>query len=400
MKNLITIENDLELEQIRNLFEGTLQQNGVPAIIDNLKADEGITSLVQPKSVTYSVICDNRFNEEVLTETIRCLQPFMTNNPIECCSSNNVESLFVSIDFSKISGFCRDRQKIVKSLESLESLRFEFKWVQNGFADRNGMEVAEKEFTYSGMLYIGHFEEKGSYNYRLHINAMALPYLTFIGKGVGYTEFDYTIYSTLNSLYLKKLYKLLCEWSNLGPQYNISVQEFKERLCLPESNSITQIENRVIVPMKDYLKNVNSRLQFDYEIGSAPEKNEEFGFKKRAKNQIVFFIYVPGRNVTRLIERKINALKNVLLFIADKERHSDVPAVVNAIVDAGLIDKILNKCEYYRHKYNKGLIDDNKFRNTLLKIVRLSVPNGDLRSSDHIRNANMKKVRAKYQSAK
>lgn len=382
----IFIDDPLELEQIRQLFAGCLEREVIPSIYTGV-ADPSVSTLVQPKAVTFSPLAHTEMIEDIVTETIRCMQPYMTTRSRSCPSERCVDSFVVTVDFSKFPTFNRNRRKIETFLNDLSQVRFSYTWVQKGFVDREGKNVPDRRFTYDGSLFIGYLKVHGGYCYAIDVNRKALPYLTFIGKGMGYTEFDYQVYCELKSKYVKRLYKLICEWSNYGPEYIISIEELMRRLSIPDNYDTNKISGRIFEPLKGWLVELGSSVQFDYRFVYVADGKEETRTGRNGYNTIIFNIHSVKKLRGSGERAMLSSLRNCLLGICDKEKRDVVDEAVGVIKEAGQVDFILSKFRYYTHKMNKGLIDSAKLRNVMLKVVRESC-GIELRSSSHVARSN------------
>ena len=359
--------------------------------IDKIAPIEGMNVLIQSSSMTYSVHNTTEFQENVLNEVVRCLQPYMTKDADKVLSIKNILSLSVILDLSQLSANYKSVSRVEKLLVDLEKVRFGFRFSIKSYVKPDGTVVPERHFERSGVLFIGHDREIGTYNYKVHINTLALPYLTYIGKYMNYTEFDYEICKSFRSAYCQRFYKYICDWAYNDEVVTKGYDEIRKLLALPASYTANKIKERVINPVAEKLNESKSKVKFVFEDYNSKTQRKT----KPAKDTIVFYLQgkkVLGKCESKSRDRRVSSLVACLNTIADKARSGDVIMAANRFVDANIDTNLFNKFHYYNHRRLTGKIDEEQMRNTMLKIVREAPYNCDLRSDNHIRNCARLKV--------
>jgi plasmid replication initiation protein len=97
------------------------------------------------------------------------------------------------------------------------------------------------------------------------INQWAIPYLVYIGQGVGFTTFDKTIALTLPGEYTKRMYKLCKRWRDRGG-FAMSLDEFRSMLMLEDKYPRTvDLKRWVLEPAKRKMKE-GADVYFDYDL--------------------------------------------------------------------------------------------------------------------------------------
>lgn len=395
----VTVFEAHELDMLSSIFSFEESSNEAKEF-QKLVPVKGLNVLMQPTSLTYSVYRTTDFQENVLTEIVRCLQPYMTKTPGNVLSINNVLCLSISLDMSKFSSDYKSLSRVEKLLVDLEKIRFKFEWKMPTYKKPDGTIVPEKRFERSGVLFTTHDREKGTYNYKLYINTLALPYLTYIGKGMYYTEFNYAICQKLRSSYCKRFYKLICDWSYSNPiSLMKTYKEIKELLGLPESYSNSLIKTRIFDRVAQELSDSDAKVKFTYaEYSSVDTVNKT----KPNIDSVIFYFQTsqkPGKPAIVSRETRVKSLIDCLKTVADKEKYGDLIMAANQFVDSDLDGQLFSKFKYYNHKLMKQLITTDQFKNIILKIVRESPYNCDLRSSLHIRNSSKLDIKFKKKNS-
>ncbi len=356
-------------------------------------ASAELSVIRQPKSVTYSTVNATPLQHQVLVETIRCLQPYMSKSAFEIITLREKFNFMVNIDFSQFKYFKEHVAERESFLESLQSLRFTFGWKQKAFKDENGVEHKAVAYEYSGYIYIGHLRRNDSSIYGIHVNPMALPYLLFIGKDMNFTEFDYNVYLGLNSVFCQRLYIKVCDWAAQGSYRKMSVEELK-RFVGSEQSNISQFTRRVLDSTRDQLFRLNSKVIFDYE----PVKENVSGFKKTIVGFELFMSTTLSSKYNVTLDAKKSFLEQQFLLIADTEKRTYARHAVQLVLNSAQADSLVFKFRYYLDKLNKREIREAEYKNTMLKILRENFKDEfkkplDLRSELHIRNSMRSKTK-------
>ena len=382
MKDLVVIKDKEELRYISELFNEKyddlhLRKEDLNCEVDDMKL------MVQPRCVTYTRVQTSLSLEYVFREAIRCLQPYMADRAKSIILMRERFNFMVNIDMDQVPHIARNPERIEQFCRNLEKLRFGFSWDQKEFKDENGVVHAPVKYSYSGIIFIGHVKSSNSNVYRLHINPMAVPYLTFVGQEMGRTQFDSEILNSLDTSYSKRFYLLLCDWAMRGGLMRLGLEEFKDILGIKDSYKYGNIKDRVLNLTLSQLENLGSDLHFTYkEIYDAESR------RRPRVSEIEFFaFYSKGKQSVEMLKK---ALSNCLASIADQERRNAIDDAVDKIIISGHGSRLLNKFKYYGEKVKTGCMNEDEFKNVLLKIVRESF-DIELRSDVHVRNARKRK---------
>lgn len=182
-----------------------------------IKTYKGKVSLIQPNKVTNARYSYTEREENILTLMIDAIQGHMTGSkPIQTDLFNQP---MITIDVTDVG--VKDKGKYLRAAMQMTKKSFEFEYQnQQGYT----------EAVY-GVIATTVRDVKGTSLIHVTINQWAIPYLVYIGKGVGFTSYNKTIALTLPGEYTKRLYKLCKRWENRGG-FSMSLDEFRTMLCL------------------------------------------------------------------------------------------------------------------------------------------------------------------------
>ena len=390
MNNALVINDAKELEQIRELFSYSVVSTLLPQV--TAIPDDSLKALVQPKNVTYQMMSKNEVTEDIITEITRGLQQYMTMDPEKCYGPHNTGRCLVKVDFARISGFHRSRKDIEAAFAALRSSYVKFTWTQKGFVDQYGNARKDKQFIHEEIMFLGFTRSKEGYDYYVHVNPMTLPYLTFMGKGIGYTQIDYDFYQSLSSFYVKRFYKILSDWAMTASSRTISIADFREMIAVSDSFNITQVRMRVLDAMQKALAESNVGFRFEYKFFYDPALDAEGKKTKKGSNSIQFIFSYLSKKDQKKQSMKLQAIRNCLSVIADPEKKDSIDGAVKYVVAKGDADFLYNKFRYYTEMVRMGALTEKKMKNVLLKLMRERY-DIDLRSKSHTENAARKKMR-------
>lgn len=378
MKDTVVISDSEQLKHISELFNEDYENLDLRPEDMNCDSVPGVRLMVQPRCITYSRVKATPVQDLVFREAINCLQPYMQDKARSIILLRERFNFIVNIDMSKIAHLACSTKRIEKFCRDLEKLRFNFSWDQREVTDEQGVLHPSVQYSYSGIIFIGHVRRKGSLIYGMHINPMAVPYLLFIGKEVGYSTYDGDILSHIGSVYGKALYMFLCDWAGRGGLMEVTLEDFRTMLGLPDSYRYYNVKKRVLEPMMEDLEAMSSDVQFSYD-----EVYDSASVTKKRVSGLKFFAYRKSEHTADAVRKM---LFSALGAIADKERRGAVKQAVDDIMRSGQAARLVGKFRYYSKQAADGRIKDAEFRNVMLKIVRETY-GIDLRSARHASNA-------------
>jgi plasmid replication initiation protein len=229
---------------------------------------KGKLSLVQPNKVTNARYQFSEREENILTLMISAIQDHMTDK--KHIQTDLFNQPMITIDTNEFGE--KTKAKYWEAALSMRSKTFDFEYTnQNG----NIEEVA-------GVLITTARNEKQTSLIHLVINAWAVPYLVYVGKGVGFTSYNKAIAIALRGEYTKRLYKLCKRWENRGG-FSMSLDEFREMLMLENKYSkLKDLKKWVLDKSKERLQE-NADIYFNYSLAKIGGS--------RSYNQINFTIH-------------------------------------------------------------------------------------------------------------
>lgn len=229
---------------------------------------QGKLSLVQPNKVTNARYQFSEREENILTLMISAIQDHMTDK--KHIQTDLFNQPMITIDTNEFGE--KTKAKYWEAALSMRLKTFDFEYTnQNG----NVEEVA-------GVLITTARNEKQTSLIHLVINAWAVPYLVYVGKGVGFTSYNKAIAISLRGEYTKRLYKLCKRWENRGG-FSMSLDEFREMLMLENKYSkLKDLKKWVLDKSKERLQ-ANADIYFNYSLAKIGGS--------RSYNQINFTIH-------------------------------------------------------------------------------------------------------------
>lgn len=82
----------------------------------------------------------------------------------------------------------------------------------------------------------------------------------FYALADNFTRFELQEFTRLKSSYSKALYRYLKQWRTVG-EYDVSLKEFRDNLDIPKSYKISEIDKRVLSPIKEELSHCFENLE-------------------------------------------------------------------------------------------------------------------------------------------
>jgi len=235
---------------------------------------EGKLKLVQPNKVTNARYKYTEREENIMTLVIDAIQKHMTKEkPIQTDLFNQP---MIRLDMKELGA--NNKTQYLNALNSLRKKDISFDWVND---------KAQKIRTETSLISAIHNHLESSF-IDITINTWAIPYLVYIGKGVGFTSFNKVIALTLPGEYTKRLYKLCKRWEDRGG-FTMSLEEFRKMLMLEKKYPrLKDLKIRVLDKAKERMKE-GADVYFDYSL-------EKIG-GSRSYNQINFVVHGNNKNL-------------------------------------------------------------------------------------------------------
>lgn len=147
-----------------------------------------------------------------------------------------------------------------------------------------------------------------------------------------FTQFEMIEFSSLESSYSKTAYKLLKQYHSTG--YVIfTIDDFRNRFCIPKSYQMCNIDNRIFNPIKKELESYFRDLKINKIKAQKGRKitHIEFTFKAESKQQNKEFESENNENIE--LKEKIISLKNAIPTLSEDAikillEISDIPIIL------------------------------------------------------------------------
>lgn len=308
-----------------------------------MKTYKGKLSLVQPNKVTNARYGYTEREENILTLMVSAIQEHMTGvKPIQTDLFNQP---MITIDTKEVGE--KSKAKYWQAALSMRLKTFEFEYINTR---GNTEQVA-------GVLVSTVRNEKGTSLIHITINTWAIPYLVYIGQGVGFTAYNKTIALTLPGEYTKRLYKLCKRWEDRGG-FSMSLDEFRAMMCLEGKYSqLKDLKKRVLDLSRERMIE-RADVYFDYDLVKVGGS--------RSYNAINFVI--KGNNKVLKDDQKTDMyvlVYNVLSIAYSPLKSSKARDVADRLADD---PKVLEKA-YNRFKRMKNDLDTGEL--TLEDVAKL-----------------------------
>ena len=98
------------------------------------------------------------------------------------------------------------------------------------------------------------------------VSPEAIPWLLYIGKGVGYVQIEPELFLGMTSVYYKRLYLTLCFRINNGvASFTVDRNTFLKGMGIPKGTPIHDVIARYLVGLQNYLENKGSKYCLAFE---------------------------------------------------------------------------------------------------------------------------------------
>ena len=331
------------------------------ARINDIKED---IYLVQPNNLTFAKYEFTAWQENVLTLIIDRVQKDITGEePIETDLFNEP---LVTLDCADIGGR-NNKTQILAELEKFRQRSITFSYLDP--------KIHRTIRTTGGIFYRIH-DIPNTNQVQINIDKWAVPFLLYYGKKtqegkffLNFTRFNKQISLDLVKSYSKRIYKFVCSSKERG-YLEISIDLFKERLCLPVSYDNKNIKQRVLLPAKEELDK-NSDITFDFKFCCRTKNSKT----KPKADTIFFYIYDRDKQeIEKIGERNSDIYKYVkdviINCLNEKNKTADLNKIMYKICKIRQLEHVHNKCIYYNGELKKGNLSKKMAVNIILKILR------------------------------
>lgn len=314
-------------------------------------------NLIQPNNVTFARYKISEVQENILTAIIESLQGHMTNK-IEL-NRDLFDQPIVIISCTGLAGK-NNKVAVRKHAIDLMTKPFSFKW-------RNE-KVHSGDIRTDGVIISNVHDFIGTDKLELTINPWALPFLIFYGKEVGGTYFRKNISDNLRGDYIKRVYKVICQWKK-KKVYDYRISEFRNDFFVPASYTNATIKRDIILRAKTLIDQSESDVKFDFKFIC---KNKISGKRSKA-DTIRLFIYdsnhIPNNELNDIY---VTVYRWTCIMYPDANKSMRVAdkIVSEEYKSNGNTQKIFDKIIYYESLIVNGSKQKAEVSNILKKILR------------------------------
>lgn len=310
--------------------------------------------LIQPNNVTFGQYNVTDWQENLLTLIGDNIQKHMSREQELPRDLFNQPYVTISCDEA---GGKNNKKKVYKEALDLSKKLFSFRWLHPRI---------HKTIETTGVVITTIHDIKNTNKITININPWAIPFLIYYGVGVGGTRFSKSIALSLRGNYTKRIYKIICSQQDRR-EYYYPLDQFRNDLGISEVYSNSQIDQKILRPSQQRIKESGSEVWFDYKLIC---KNPIKGRKPKS-DTIVFTI-----NTLHPRQEKGDQFKqytfvyrwvfNTLGYPAD----NSAQLVVDKIVDAGRLKEVYERCCYYDDQIINGEKTREHAQNALMKMLR------------------------------
>jgi len=310
---------------------------------------KGKSSLVQPNKVTNARYSYTEREENILTMIVGAIQDHMTGvKPIQTDLFNQPT---VTIDVNEMGE--KSKAKYWQAALSMRLKTFEFEYTNqdNKIEDVAGVLVSTvRNVRETSLIHIT-------------INQWAIPYLVYIGKGVGFTQMDKVTALTLPGEYTKRLYKLCKRWEDRGG-FTMSLDEFRKMFYLEKKYpKLKDLRKRVLDVSRERMKE-GADVYFDYSLCKLGGS--------RSYNQINFVIHGNNKNLKRSAKTDMYVLiYNMFCLAYPNTKSSKALDLCDAIASNVIeFERLYSRMKRLKNDLDSGEKDFNDVQKLIKYIVK------------------------------
>ena len=244
-------------------------------------------TIIQPNRVTNAKYSYNEREENILTLMIDAVQKHMSQE--QKIQTDLFNDPMITLDMSVISP--SNKKNYLNAAESMMKKVFNFSYTN----EEGRLEDV------SGVLITTVRNERETSKIHITINSWAIPYLLYVGKGVGGTIYNKAIALTLPGKYSKRMYKMCKRWED-KKGFSMGLDEFRDKFELKDLYSnVKDLKKRVLDASRDHLKE-GADVYFEYSMAKigGSRKYNQINFvvkgnnkrkKKKEKTDLYVFVY-------------------------------------------------------------------------------------------------------------
>ena len=310
--------------------------------------------LIQPNNVTFGQYNISEWQENLLTLISDKIQKHMTRE--EELPRDLFNQPYVTIRCDEAGGR-NNKTKVLKEALDLTKKNFSFRWVHPKI---------HKTIETVGAIITTIHNIKGTNQVMININPWAIPFLIYYGVGVGGTRYSKGLALGLRGNYTKRLYKIICSQRD-RKQYYYPILQLRKDLEIPEVYSNAQIDQKILRPAKERIKESGSDVWFDYQlICKYPIK----GRKPKADTVVFNINTLHPREEGGEQYEQYSFVYRWISNAMDNPTNNKAVKAVDKIAELGRLKNVYERCCYYDDRVCTGEMTRKHAENALLKMLR------------------------------
>jgi len=310
--------------------------------------------LIQPNNVTFGQYLISEWQENLLTLISDKIQMHMTKK--QELPRDLFNQPYVEICCDEAGGL-NNKARVKKEAISLTQKSFTFRWKHPKMST---------DIDTAGVVVTTIHDIKGTNRLIINFNIWAIPFLMYYGVGVGGTRFSKQTALTLRGNYTKRLYKIICSQRDRA-EYFYPIVQFRKDLGISDVYSNAQIDQKILKPSKERIKESGSDVWFDYElVCKYPQKG-----RKPKADTIVFKI--KTLHPKEAGGEQFEVYKFVWQWVSMSMKNPTSDKAINAvdkITKLGRLKEVYDRCVYYDERVCSGEQTREHAQNALLKMLR------------------------------
>jgi len=311
--------------------------------------------LIQPNNVTFGQYSLTPIQENVLTLIIDAIQKHMTNE--QSFPRDLFNQPYVEIQCDEAGGE-NNKAAVKKAVRDMYKKEFKFKWMHPHI---------HKTIESEGLIITTMHDLKESNRLIINFNPWAIPFLVYYGVGVGGTQFKKSIALSLRGEYTKRIYKMICRWKD-KPSFKYSIDQLRIDLDLPDSYSNARMEDKVLIPAVEKIKESGSDVWFEYELKcDKPVKG------RKHKSDTIYFIikHKDPKKAGGTIEAEYKYVYHWLGLIWDSTKSSKAIDNTMKLAELGGINTVYKRICFYDDQIADGSKTKEHALNSIKKMLRV-----------------------------
>lgn len=310
--------------------------------------------LIQPNNVTFGQYNISEWQENLLTLISDRIQKHMTKEQILPRDLFNQPYVELLCDEA---GGKNNKSKVIKEATEMMKKTFSFRWMHPDI---------HKEVETSGIIITTIHNIKGTNRITINLNPWAIPFLLYYGVGVGGTRYSKSLALILRGNYTKRLYKIICSQRD-RKEYFYTIKQFRKDLDIPEAYTNAQIEQKILKPAEERIKESGSDVWFSFKlICRTPIK----GRKPKADTIILFIQTVHPKEAGGEQAQQYYYVYRWVTAALGHPIDDKAVRAIDKIIESGRFKDFYDRVGYYDDKVCSGQMTKEHATNSILKILR------------------------------